>query len=422
MLTKADALRLDERDELQSYRKEFYLPHDRIYLDGNSLGLLSKRAEKSLLTLLKSWKNKGIDGWTEAEYPWFFLSEQLGEMMSALIGAKKEEVIATGSTTVNLHQILATFFKPTATRNKIIADELNFPTDIYAIQSHLRLHGLNEEEHFIKVQSKDGHFIDEEDIVAAMSDEVLMIVLSAILYRSGQILDMKKITEEAHKRGILVAFDLCHSIGAIEHELSKWDVDFAFWCTYKHLNGGPGAVGGLYVNEKHFGTNPGLAGWFGSQKDKQFDLQHTMTPAETVGAYQLGTPHVLSAAPLIGSLEMFQEIGMKKIREKSLRLTDFMIRLVDQELYHYEFTIRTPRESDKRGGHIFLEHEEAARICKALKNHGIVPDFRAPNGIRLAPVALYNTFTEVWEAVQTIKNIMEAGDYKKYVNERDVIA
>lgn len=421
-ITKEDVVKLDEQDQLKSYRKEFYVQKEQIYFDGNSLGLLSKRAESSLLAILKSWKNDGIEGWTEAEYPWFYLSEQLGEMMSPLIGANKNEVVATGSTTINLHQILATFFKPTSSRNKILADELNFPTDIYALQSQLRLHGLDVEEHLIKVKSEDGHFISEEDIIAAMSDDIALVVLSGVLYRSGQILDMKKITEEAHKRGILVAFDLCHSIGAIEHRLSEWNVDFAFWCTYKHLNGGPGSVGGMYVNQKHFGTKPGLAGWFGSHKEKQFDLAHDMTPAETVGALQLGTPHLLSAAPLIGSLEIFQEVGMEKIRSKSLQLTNLMITLIDQNLADFSFKVRTPREAAKRGGHVFLEHPDAASICKALKEHGVIPDFRAPNGIRLAPVALYNTFTEVWEVIQIIKRIMETEDYKRFSNERSVIA
>lgn len=422
VITMQDAIALDEQDPLRSYREEFYLLEERIYLDGNSLGLLSKRAEQSLLTMLDSWKRLGIDGWTEAKEPWFYVSEKIGALMASLVGADEEEVILTASTTLNLHQILATYFKPTATRNKIVSDELNFPTDIYAIKSQLRLHGLSPEEHLIRVKSDDGHTLDEEKIVEAMTDDVAMVVLSSVLYRSGQILDMEYITKEAHKRGILVAFDLCHSIGAIEHELSKWDVDFAFWCTYKHLNGGPGSVGGLYVNKRHFGEKPGLAGWFGSDKQKQFDMEHTMTQAQHAGALQTGTPHVLSAAPLLGSLEMFQEVGMKQIRKKSQKLTTFMSDLIAQELADYGFIERSPKDQEKRGGHIFLEHEEAARICKALKVEGVIPDFRAPNGIRLAPVALYNTYADVWNAVQVLKQIMENKSYESFENVRDIIA
>lgn len=422
VLTREMAEQYDANDELKQYRDEFYQLKNKIYMDGNSLGLLSKRAEEKLLMMFDSWKTYGIDGWMEGEEPWFYLSENLGKMTAPLIGANPEEVIVTGSTTMNLHQLLATYFNPTETRNKIVSDELNFPTDIYAIQSQLRIRGLSPEEHLIRVESKDGQTIDEEDIVRAMTDDVYMVVLSAILYRSGQILDMEYITKEAHKRGILVAFDLCHSVGAIEHSLSDWDVDFAFWCTYKHLNGGPGSVAGLYVNKRHFGAQPGLAGWFGSDKEKQFDMEHDLTQAAHAGALQAGTPHVLSAAPLLGSLEMFNEIGMEKIRAKSLKLTTFMSQLIEQELNGYGFIDHTPVEEEKRGGHIFLEHKEAARICKALKDNGVIPDFRAPNGIRIAPVALYNTFVEVWEAVQILKKIMDDKLYLNYENKRGVVA
>ncbi|WP_340084767.1 kynureninase [Siminovitchia sp. FSL H7-0308] len=421
-LTQEYARQLDEEDELKQYREEFYIQPGIIYMDGNSLGLLSKRAEDSLWRMLDSWKTYGIDGWTKGEHPWFYFSEKLGEMTAPLIGAKPEEVIVTGSTTVNLHQIVSTFFKPKGNRTKILADELNFPTDIYALKSQLGIHGLDPEEHLIQVKSADGQTLCEEDIINAMTDDVALIVLAGVLYRSGQILDMERLTKEAHKRGILIAFDLCHSIGAIPHQLSEWGVDFAFWCSYKHLNGGPGAVAGLYVNEAHFGANPGLAGWFGSHKEKQFDMEHTLTPAPDAGAFQMGTPHLLSAAPLYGSLTMFNEVGIEKIRKKSLDMTEYMMKLIDAELKDFEFVIANPRDEDKRGGHIYLEHDEAARICKALKENGIIPDFRTPKGIRLAPVALYNTYEEVWRTVQALKKIMAEEQYKQFENKRDVVA
>ncbi|WP_163100445.1 kynureninase [Peribacillus alkalitolerans] len=416
------ALKFDESDTLAKYRNEFYMRKDSIYLDGNSLGLLSKRAEKSLLESLQDWKTLGIDGWMEGTHPWFNLSEKLGEMCAPLVGASPEEVIVSGSTTVNLHQLVATFYQPEGERTKILADELTFPSDIYALQSQLKLHGFDPLTHLIQVKSRDGRLLDEEDIVAAMTDEIALIVLPSVLYRSGQILDMKRLTKEAHDRGILIGFDACHSVGAIPHRFSEWGVDFAFWCNYKHLNGGPGSVGGLYVNRKHFGTAPGLAGWFGSRKDKQFDMVHTMTAADTAGAYQIGTPHVLSLAPLIGSFEMFNEAGIGNIREKSLRLTKFLVDSIEQELNGMDFNIGNPRDDERRGGHVSLEHEEAARICKALKENGIVPDFRAPNIIRLAPVALYTSFEDVWNAVQILKKIMVEKQYEKFSNEREVVA
>ncbi|PIC74467.1 kynureninase [Sporosarcina sp. P17b] len=415
------AITLDQQDSLAPYRKEFYLLQDKIYMDGNSLGLLSTRAEKKLFELLESWKTLGIDGWTEGKHPWYFMAEQLGDRMAPLVGGEKSEVIATGSTTTNLHQMVSTFYRPSGKRTKILADELNFPSDIYALQSQIRVHGLDPEEHLVRVKSEDGLTLDENRIIDAMTDDIALIVLPSVLYRSGQVLDMKTLTQAAREKGIVIGFDLSHSIGAVTHELHNWDVDFAFWCTYKHLNGGPGAVGGLFINERHFGKEAGLAGWFGSDKTKQFDMDHTMTAAPDAGAYQIGTPHVLSLAPLLGSLEMFEELGMDKVREKSLALTRFMLDCIDDELQEYSFGIGNPLD-DSRGGHLLLQHNEAARICQALKAQGVVPDFRAPDGIRLAPVALYNSFKDVWEAVQILKTIMKEELYKEFPNERGVVA
>ncbi|MFM1655759.1 kynureninase [Brevibacillus sp. B_LB10_24] len=416
------AEQLDKADTLSRFRAEFYLKPDSIYMDGNSLGLLSKRAERTLMEAVADWREHGIDGWTQGNHPWFALSERLGELCAPLVGASPEEVIVTGSTTVNLHQLVATFYQPQGKRTKILADELTFPSDIYALQSQLRIHGYDPDTHLIRVKSRDGRFLEEEDIIDAMTDEIALIILPTVLYRSGQLLDMQRLTAEAHRRGILIGFDGCHSVGAIPHSLSEWDVDFAYWCNYKYVNGGPGSVGGLYVNRKHFGTSPGLAGWFGSRKDKQFDMEHTLTPAESAGAYQIGTPHVLSLAPLIGSLQMFAEAGMEQIRQKSLHINRYLMNLIEHELADYGLLIGTPREDVRRGGHVSLEHEEAARICKALKQNGVIPDFRAPNVIRLAPIALYTSYTEVWKVVQTLKKIMAEQQYKRYPNEREVVS
>ncbi|MGE7665041.1 kynureninase [Ureibacillus composti] len=421
LTSRSFAEQLDQQDDLKKYKEEFYTKADVLYMDGNSLGLLSKRAEKMVLTLLESWKEFGIDGWSRGEHPWFYFSEKLGELCAPLVGAKPEEVIMTGSTTSNLHQLLATFYEPSKGKTKILADELNFPSDLYAIKSQISLRGFNPSEHLILAKSLDGHTLVENNIIEAMQDDVAVVVLPSILYRSGQVLDIEKLTKAAHERGIIIGFDLCHSVGSIPHSLHDLGVDFAFWCNYKHLNGGPGAVAGLYVHEKHFGKTPGLLGWFGSDKTKQFDLSIEMTPSSTAGAFQLGTPHVLSLAPLYGSLEIFNEVGIDKVREKSLKLTNYMMTLIEEELGQYGFSYGNPKD-ESRGGHIYLVHDEAARICKALKEEGVIPDFRAPNGIRLAPVALYSSFLDVWETVQRLKSIMFEGKYKKFENERDVIA
>ncbi|MFE8702859.1 kynureninase [Cytobacillus sp. FJAT-54145] len=420
--TREFAESLDQKDELKAYREEFYLNPETIYLDGNSLGLLSRRAERSLNEIIHSWKDLAIDGWTSGENPWFYLSERLGELSAELVGAKKHEVIVTATTTTNLHQLVATFYKPSGNRTKILADELNFPSDIYALQSQIKLKGLDPKEHLVQVKSKDGRSIDEVDIIEAMTEEIALIVLPTVLYRSGQLLDIERLTKEAHKRGILIGFDGCHSVGAIPHYFSDWGVDFAYWCTYKYLNSGPGGVGSLYVNQRHFNHVPGLTGWFGSNKEKQFDMEHEFVPADHAGAYQIGTPHILSSAPLIGSLEMFSEIGIKRIREKSLLGTKYLMHLVEEELSGFNFTIGNPLDEERRGGHVSLEHHEAARICKALKEHGVIPDFRAPNVIRLAPVALYTSFVDIWNSVQIIKKIMQEKRYEKFENKRDVIA
>ena len=419
--TLSAAKQLDTNDRFAAYRNEFYIPQKTIYMDGNSLGLLSKRAERTLHTLLESWKTLGIDGWTEGEHPWFYMSETVGEKMAPLVGGLAAEVIATGSTTTNLHQLVSTFYKPDGNKTKILADELNFPSDIYALKSQLRLKGYDADTHLLRVASRDGRYLDEDMIIEAMTDDVALIVLPAVLYRSGQVLDMAKLSKAANERNIPIGFDLCHSVGSIEHSLHDWGTDFAFWCTYKHLNGGPGSVGGLFIHEKNFGEAPGLAGWFGSKKEAQFDMDHTMDPAIDSGAYQIGTPHVLSLAPVIGSLEMFEELGMAAIRERSLKLTGYMLELIDQELSEAGFTIGNPLD-ETRGGHLLLEHAEAARICKALKKDGVIPDFRAPNGIRLAPVALYNTYEDIWHTVQKLKTIMDEKRYEQFENKRGVVA
>ncbi|WP_241154362.1 kynureninase [Staphylospora marina] len=422
MRSEEKARLLDERDPLASFKSEFYLKEGVIYLDGNSLGLLSRRAERSVLKLLESWKELGIDGWTEGEHPWFWLSERLGAKMAPLVGALEHEVVVTGSTTVNLHQLVSTFYKPEGRKTKILADELNFPSDIYALKSQLELRGLDPEEHLIRVKSRDGRCLDEGDIIAHMTDEVALMLLPTVLYRSGQILDVERLTREARARGIVAGWDACHSAGAVPHRFHDWDVDFAFWCTYKYLNSGPGGVAALFVHERHHGKSPGLAGWFGSDKQKQFDMSHDFTPAKEAGAWQIGTPHVLSTASLIGSLEIFHEAGIDRIREKSLQLTDWMMELVETELAGYGFDIGTPTEENRRGGHVALEHPEAARICKALKADGVIPDFRAPNVIRLAPVALYTSFGDVLEAIRRLKAIMDEKKYEQYENERGVVA
>ncbi|MFZ5827291.1 MAG: kynureninase [Bacillota bacterium] len=415
---------LDREDPLRHLRNRFYLHPGQIYLDGNSLGLASRDAEEALLNALESWKSHGIGGWMSGDRPWFFMAEELGNLQAALVGAEPEEVVVTGTTTVNLHALVATFYRPEGKRTKVLADGLNFPSDLYALQSQVRLRGYNPEQDLILVPSHDGRTIREDDIIASMTEEVALILLPSVLYRSGQLLNMEQLAAEAHRRQIPIGFDCSHSAGVIPHQLHDWGVDFAFWCNYKYLNGGPGAVGSLFVHQKHFGRLPGLTGWFGYHKERQFQMLPTFEPAEGAGAWQISTPPVLATAPLYGALRIFQEAGMAAIREKSQRQTAYLIYLIETYLSAppYNFTIGTPREAARRGGHVALEHPEAVRINAALKALGVVPDFRPPNVIRLAPVPLYNTYTELWQTVEHLRRIIDERLYEQHCGKPGTVA
>lgn len=416
------ALALDAADELAGFRERFYLPPDTIYLDGNSLGLASRDAEAALLQLLDEWKRLAIGGFLQGEPPWISLGERLGELQAPLVGAYPDEVVATASTTVNLHQLAATFYQPEGRRRKVLADELNFPSDVYALQSQVRLRGLDPAEDLVLVRSRDGRTLEEDDIIAGMTDEVAVVVLPSVLYRSGQLLDLERLTAEAHARGCLIGFDLCHSAGAVPHALSAWGVDFAYWCTYKYLNSGPGGIAGLYVNRRHHGRLPGLCGWWGYRSDARFAMRLDFEAAPTAAAWQIGTPTMLSAAPLLGSLKVFAEAGIERLRTRSLALTSYLIELVDDLPAEMGYRVGTPRDPARRGGHVAVEHRDAWRVCQALLARGVVPDFRPPDVIRLAPIALYTTYHEVWQAVRHLAAVVLDGDLERYSGERGLVS
>jgi len=383
---------------------------------------MSKDAEKSLNRVIDEWKTLGIDGWSKGEVPWFFFSKELAKGMASLVGADADELTIHSSTTVNIHTTIATFYEPKGQKTKILMDGLTFPSDRYAIESQIKLKGLDPKEHLVVMESKDGRTYEEKDIVESMTEDIALVFLPSVLYRSGQLLDIETLTREAHKRDILIGFDCCHSVGAVPHELSKWGVDFAVWCNYKYLNAGPGGVATIYINKTHFDREPGLAGWHGYVQEKQFDLLNEFESARNAGGWQIGTGHMLSMAPLEGSLKIYKEAGIDRLREKSLHLTEYMMALIDQELSSYGFHVGNPREEKRRGGHVALEHEDAARINAALKEMGVIPDFRKPNVIRLAPVPLYSSYHDVWKVIQIIRTIMEEKIYEKYENKRGLIA
>lgn len=416
--------KLDLADPLARFRRLFYIPDGEIYADGNSLGLLSKVSESSVLRVLDEWKTLGIRGWLEARKPWFYFAEELGAKCAKLVGAEAEEVVATGTTTVNIHSLVNTLYHPDSKRRKIVADELTFPTDIYALRSIVNLRGLDPDDDLVLARSSDGRFLDEDEIIALMDESVALVLLPSVLYRSGQLLDMKYLSEEAHRRGIRIGFDCSHSVGVVPHHFDNWDVDFAVWCSYKYLNGGPGSTAFLYLNKKYFDYEPALAGWFGYVKDKQFDLDLRFEHAGNAGGWQISSPAILSSAPLEGSLEIILEAGIKNIRQKSLELTSYLVYLIDNVLSKqpYSFGIGTPRETERRGGHIAVEHEEGVRVSEALRAKGVISDFRPPNVIRIAPAPLYNRYCEVWRIVQLLGEIIDKEEFKKFPKERKKIS
>ncbi|MCW4051647.1 MAG: kynureninase [Candidatus Bathyarchaeota archaeon] len=417
------ARKLDLDDPLAGFRHHFYIPDGEIYMDGNSLGLLSQASESSVLQALDEWKTLGIRGWLEARQPWFYLAEELGAKCAKLVGAGANEVVATGTTTVNIHSLVNTFYQPDFRRRKILADELTFPTDIYALRSIVNLRGFDTD-NLVLAESGDGGFLDENEIIALMDKNTALVFLPSVLYRSGQLLDMKYLTEQAHKRGIQIGFDCSHSVGVVPHDFDKWDVDFAVWCSYKYLNGGPGSTAFLYLNKEYFDYEPALTGWFGYVKDRQFDLDLEFEHAKNAGGWQISSPAILSSAPLEGSLKIILEAGIEKIRQKSLKLTAYLMHLIDNVLSRqpYNFQIGTPREASRRGGHVAVVHEEGMRISEALRAKGVISDFRPPNFIRIAPVPLYNSYYEVWRTVQLLKEIIDKEEYKKFPRDRKKIS
>ncbi len=416
------ALQLDAEDPLSVYKERFHHIPGIIYMDGNSLGLMSRDAEATLLRILEEWKVLGIGGWSGAKIPWITYAEALGAMEAELVGAEPDEVVVCGGTTINLHTLVATFYRPEGARKKILADELNFPSDLYALAAQIRLRGGDPEKDLVLVKSRWG-LIEEEDVIDAMTEEVALVLMPSVYYRSGQLLDMGRLTVAAREKGIPIGFDCSHSVGVVPHHFDEWGVDFALWCNYKYMNGGPGATGSIYVNRRHFGEMPGLAGWFGNNRSTMFDMDTKFDPAKTAAAWQIGTTTMLSTASLEGAIMMINEAGIEKIREKSLKITEYLMFLVDETLSDppYCFSIGTPREPERRGGHVGVVHGEAWRVNEALKARRVVPDFRPPNIIRLAPVPLYVSYHEVWNVVQHLKAVIDNGEHEKFSMERSLV-
>jgi kynureninase len=398
--TAADA---DARDPLAGFAAEFYKTPGQIYLDGNSLGLFCRPADATLREAIESWRTRAILGWTDGPTPWFGLSRQVAELLAPILGAGPTDVMVGQSVTVNLHQLLATFY--VAARPRILIDADSFPTDRYAVESHLRLRGHDPATNLVVVPTRDG-LIEENDILDAMDGTVGLAVLPTVAFRTGQLLDVRELTAKAGRRGVSIVWDASHSAGVVPHQFRNDGVELAVGCTYKYLNGGPGAVGWLYVHPRLRDRPPSLAGWFGVDPSRQFDMASEFYPADDAGRFLLGTPHVLSLAPILGSLNLVASAGVEAIRAKSLALTGLMRDAVEARLGRYGVRIVTPGENDRRGGHLTLAHPAAGQVSAALRARGVVPDFRPPDLLRLAPAPLYTSFADCARAIDILEDVM----------------
>ncbi|KAJ0175349.1 hypothetical protein K1T71_009490 [Dendrolimus kikuchii] len=413
------AILLDNNDPIGHFRKRFYIKKGVIYLCGNSLGLASKDAEEHLEDVVIKWKEEGVKIWAVDDSKYLQYASKLSELMAPLVGANADEITIVGCTTLSIHQAICTLYEPTKFRYKILVDDLNFPTDRYAVDGQVRLKGFDPKDAVKVIKSRDGKFIDENDIIDGITDDVALILLPTVLYRSAQVLDMQKVTKAAKKSGVIIGWDLCHAVGAIEIDLKTIDADFAIWCTYKYLNGGPGSPAALYMNRRHFKKLPGLAGWYGNKLQTQFLLRQEFEHEQSASGLQIGTPTLFSMAPLEGALKIFNEAGIKNIRKKSLHITGYLMYLIETKLVQYRFSIGNHKDDAKRGGHICLEHDEAFRISVALKSKNVVVDFREPNVIRLTPAALYISYQEMYDLVDILEDIMKKELYKQFSNLKD---
>jgi kynureninase len=410
------ARQLDREDALRDFREKFSLPlgtddEPVIYFAGNSLGLMPKSARQIVDDELDNWAKLGVDAHHATGTPWYSYHEALREPTARLVGANPLEVICMNSLTVNLHLMMATFYRPTKSRFKILMEEPAFPSDTYAIKTQTMHHGLDPQDALILTRPRKGEFTirteDILDLIDKNADQLAIVIFGGANFFTGQLFDIKKITAATHKHGIVAGFDLAHAVGNVPLSLHDWNVDFAVWCSYKYLNAGPGAVAGAFVHERH-ATNtslPRLAGWFGNDPNTRFrlHLEPDFIPVPSADGWQISNPPILSMAPLRASLAMFDEAGgMEPLRAKSVRLTSYLEFLLNQNASK-RFTIITPKSRNERGCQLSIQaHEHPKELHKELIAADVKCDFREPNVIRVAPTPLYNTFHEVWRFAQLL--------------------
>jgi len=410
------ASQLDREDPLRDFREKFFLPLGKngkpaIYFAGNSLGLMPKSVRQIVDNELDDWAKFGVDAHHAAGTPWYSYHEALREPTARLVGAKPVEVICMNSLTLNLHLMMATFYRPTRSRFMVLMEEPAFPSDTYAIKTQLIHHGLDPKDALVLARPRKDEFtVRTEDILHVIDqqgDQLAVVIIGAVNFFTGQLFDVETITAAAQKNGIVVGFDLAHAAGNVPVSLHDWNVDFAVWCSYKYLNAGPGAVAGAFVHERH-ATNtklPRLAGWFGNDPNTRFrlHLEPEFVPVASADGWQISNPPIFSMAPLRASLSIFDEAGgMKTLRAKSIKLTGYLEFLIER-IGSKKFSIVTPVDPNARGAQLSIHaHEHPKQLHEELIAAGVKCDFREPNVIRVAPAPLYNTFHEVWRFAQIL--------------------
>ncbi|QNR25293.1 kynureninase [Croceimicrobium hydrocarbonivorans] len=414
--TMEGARQADAADPLASYREQFLFPQNDaekvLYFTGNSLGLQARRARTILMEELDDWARWGVDGHLEAERPWLAYHENFSAALARIVGAKESEVVAMNGLTTNLHLMMVSFYRPQGKRTKILCEGKAFPSDQYALHSQLRFHGLDPAEHLIEIMpDPETELIEEDRIIEAIDahrDELALVMIGGVNYYTGQWFDMERITDAGKRAGAMVGWDLAHAAGNVPLELHKWNVDFAAWCGYKYLNSGPGGVSGVFVHEKHHGKAdiPRFEGWWGHNKEDRFQMPDRFVPISTAEAWQLSNAPVMAMAPLLASLELYEEVGMTALREKSLKLTAYLQAVIEDASRESGQNIRiiTPKDAKRRGCQISISVPGKGKAAfKKLSEAGVIADWREPDVIRLAPVPLYNSFEDVYRFGQLLK-------------------
>lgn len=402
---------MDNNDPLRSYRERFHLPpgltRERcLYFCGHSLGLQPRLARDLVLGELDAWAQYGVKGHLEAPNPWKYYHELLTDPMARLVGAQPDEVVVMNSLTVNLHLMMVSFYRPSLDRGKILIEAQAFPSDRYAVVSQLQFHKRDPAHDLIEVQPLPGESsVSTEAILAALEshgDEVALVLLGGVSYATGQALDLRSITRAAHDKGCLVGLDLAHAAGNLVLKLHDWEVDFAVWCTYKYLNGGPGSLGGCFVHHRHSDSGlPRFAGWWGHDQQTRFLMPPDFVPESGAEGWQLSNPPVLALAALRASMQIFDEVGMEKLRAKSRLLTGYLAFLLEDL---NQISLLTPADPSQRGCQLSLRVSGKGKaLHDFLLQRDVIVDWREPDILRLAPVPLYNTFSEVYDAVQILK-------------------